>query len=200
MLDRPLRKHCDRLLSPLADSLAGSSLSAEAITLSGLGLASAAVLFLSLQWWSAALIAILLNRICDGLDGMVARRRSPTVFGGYLDSICDQLFYAAIPVGFGLVNQEFLLPSLILLFSFFASSGSFLAWAAVTSGHSSDGRRSADKAFEYSPGLMEGTETILFFVLFCLLPDRYPALAGLFAALCGVTALQRVLRAKRLFS
>ena len=31
-----------------------------------------------------ALVALLLNRICDGLDGAVARLTQPTDFGGYL--------------------------------------------------------------------------------------------------------------------
>ena len=39
---------------------------------------------------------------------------------------------------------------------------------------------------------MEGTETILAFVLFCLLPGIFPWLAGAVAALCFWTAASRV--------
>jgi hypothetical protein len=44
---------------------------------------------------------------------------------------------------------------------------------------------------------MEGTETILAFVLFCLLPDIFPWLAGTAAALCFWTAAARVLETFR---
>ena len=44
-----------------------------------------------------ALATLLLNRMCDGLDGVVARLTQPTDFGGYLDIVCDFLFYAFVP-------------------------------------------------------------------------------------------------------
>jgi hypothetical protein len=47
-------------------------------------------------------------------------------------------------------------------------------------------------SFFHSAGLMEGTETILALVLFCLLPGMFPWLAGAVAALCFWTAAARV--------
>jgi len=44
---------------------------------------------------------------------------------------------------------------------------------------------------------MEGTETILAFVLFCLFPERFPMLAGIFAVLCFWTAFARVMSASK---
>ena len=46
-------------------------------------------------------------------------------------------------------------------------------------------------------GIVEGTETIIAFVLFCLFPSEFPWLAGVFAGLCFWTAAARVLEAKR---
>jgi hypothetical protein len=46
---------------------------------------------------------------------------------------------------------------------------------------------------------MEGTETILFFAAFILLPGWYAPLALVFAALCAVTCGARMLLAWRVF-
>ena len=48
-------------------------------------------------------------------------------------------------------------------------------------------------------GLMEGTETILFFTLFALFPGYFPMLAVLFGLLCLVTTLARLALARRVF-
>ena len=53
-----------------------------------------------------ALAALLLSRMCDGLDGAVARLTQPTDFGGYLDIVCDFLFYAFVPFCFALSLPE----------------------------------------------------------------------------------------------
>ena len=48
--------------------------------------------------------------------------------------------------------------------------------------------------------LMEGTETIAFFVLLCLLPGWFAPLAWIFASLCFITAFSRLLLAREVFS
>jgi hypothetical protein len=46
---------------------------------------------------------------------------------------------------------------------------------------------------------MEGGETIAFFLLFCLFPTFFPTLATVFAALCLLTAVQRMVLAAKSF-
>ena len=46
---------------------------------------------------------------------------------------------------------------------------------------------------------MEGAETIAFFILFCLFPSIFPTLAIIFAALCLLTVVQRVILAAKSF-
>ena len=55
------------------------------------------------------------------------------------------------------------------------------------------------RQFREIPGLLEGTETIAFFVLLCLLPAWFAPLAWGFGALCLYTAIARVLHARTLF-
>ena len=144
--------------------------------------------------YGLALGVILLNRLLDGLDGAVARHRRPTAFGGYLDIVCDMVFYAAVAAGLcprqagerRLGGHCCSRPS---------SAPALRSWGAPSwppAAASRDTGERGRKSFFHAAGLMEGTETILAFVLFCLLPGLFPWLAGAVAALCFWTAAARV--------
>lgn len=197
MFDVQLRRLVNPVLIRVAGWIADTRISANMMTISGAGLALAAAFFITQSNFAAALGFILLNRIFDGLDGAIARINGPTEYGGYLDTICDYVFYLSIPVAFGLMNAFNQIPALLLIASFTLTAVSFLAFAAIAVRQTSDDGAHGPKAFIYSTGLMEGAETIAFFVLFCLFPGFFPTLAIVFAALCLLTVLQRILRAAK---
>ena len=145
------------------------------------------------------LLFIYFNRLCDGLDGAMARESEVTPYGGFIDITFDFFFYAIIPVSFGLNNYENLLPSLLLLATFLLNGSSFLAYASIKGVCSKTGKV-LKKSIYYSPGLIEGTETIFFFTMFCILPDKFPLLSYIFATLTIITFVQRIYIAKREFS
>jgi phosphatidylglycerophosphate synthase len=149
--------------------------------------------------YGLALLAILLNRLFDGLDGAVARHSRPSAFGGYLDIVCDMVFYAAVPVGFALAWPANAVWACLLLASFLCTSATFLGRAilAAQRGEPDAGARGR-KSFFHSAGLIEGSETIFAFVLFCLFPSVFPWLAGVLALLCFWTAAARVIEGFRL--
>lgn len=195
MFDARLRKLIDPPLNRIASLVVHSGVGANAITLAGAALVIPLFYALLAQNWLLALALLLANRVLDGLDGAVARLRGPTAWGGYLDSLCDYLFYIAVPLGFAFAAPANELSALILTASFILTAVSFLALAAIMAGRDLG---HGVKAFTYSSGLMEGGETIAFFVAMCLFPALFPQLALLFAALCGVTVLQRLWQARRL--
>ena len=199
MFDVALRRFVDPALNRIAVGIVDARISANMLTISGAGLALAAAFFISQSNFAAALGLILLNRIVDGLDGAVARIKGPTEFGGYLDTICDYIFYLSIPVAFGLMDPVNQIPALLLVASFTLTAVSFLAFAAIAARHASDEGAHGPKAFIYSTGLMEGAETIAFFALFCLFPGFFPTLAIVFAALCLLTVVQRFILASKSF-
>lgn len=199
MFDAKLRPLIDPPLNIVAHSVARSGVSANTLTLFGALIGLAAAIAASQQQFAIALTLILLNRTLDGLDGAVARITGPTEWGGYLDTLADYLFYIAIPVAFAwahLLNQ---IPALLLIASFTLTAVSFLAFAAIAARRGSSDSAHGPKAFIYSTGLMEGGETIAFFVLFCLFPSYFPVLALLFAGLCVLTVAQRVALAAMTF-
>jgi phosphatidylglycerophosphate synthase len=198
MLDPLLRRWIDPSLSRAGAWLAQRGMSANAFSVAGLAVGLTTIPLLAWGRDELALLVILLNRLIDGLDGAIARSRGTTPFGGYLDIMCDMGFYAAVPLGFALARPDNALWAALLLASFVCTGSSFLGRAVLAAqrGEPDDGARGR-KSFFHAAGIVEGTETIVAFVLFCLFPQAFPWLAGSFAVLCFWTAAARVFEAKK---
>ena len=197
MLDPLLRRWIDPSLNRAGAWLAQRGMSANAVSVAGLGVGLTTIPLLAWGRYELALVVILLNRLIDGLDGAIARSKGTTPFGGYLDIMCDMAFYAAVPLGFALARPDNALWAALLLASFVCTASSFLGRAVLAAqrGEPDDGARGR-KSFFHAAGIVEGTETIIAFVLFCLFPQAFPWLAGVFAGLCLWTAAARILEAK----
>ena len=196
MFDPVLRRLIDPPLDRAGAWLAARGVPADGASLAGLAIGLMAVPALALGWYGLALLLIVVNRLIDGVDGPIARHGTETPFGGYLDIMCDMAFYAAVPVGFALASPANAAWAAILLASFVCSGASFLGRAVLAAQRDEayDGKRGR-KSFFHAAGLIEGSETIAAFVLFCLFPAVFPWLAGLFAALCFWTSAARVMEA-----
>lgn len=199
MLDATLQPLIDPPLDRLGRRIAAFGWRPDAITLAGLGLGLLAVPALALQSYVVALALIALNRIADGLDGAVARIRGPTDLGGFLDIVCDFVFYAAIPFGFALARPEDALAASFLIFSFVGTGASFLAYAVFAAKRGLATTARGSKSLYYLGGLTEGTETIAVFAAFCLFPSYFAVIAYVFGALCWITTVSRMLAAFRDF-
>lgn len=199
MLDAALRRLIDPPLDAAGRRLAAIGLGADAVTLGGFAVGLLAVPLIAWEHYAAGLVAILVNRLADGLDGAIARHRGPTDFGGYLDIVCDFLVYAAVPFAFALARPENAVPAAFLVLSFVGTGSSFLAYAIIAAKHRVETTRRGRKAFYYLGGLTEGSETIALFVAVCLFPAAFPWLAWGFGALCWVTTLARIAAARRDF-
>ena len=192
MLDPLARRLIDPPLDRLAAVLARVGLGADAVTVGGFLVGMAGCAALAFERYGLALGLILANRLADGLDGAVARRTGATDAGGYLDIVLDLVFYSGVPFGFAVGRPEVALPAAFLVWSFVGTGGSFLAYAVVAAKRGVTTESRGRKSFYYAAGLMEGTETVAFFVLFCVLPDSFAVLAWVFGGLCWVTTAFRV--------
>ncbi|MEO1610846.1 MAG: CDP-alcohol phosphatidyltransferase family protein [Pseudomonadota bacterium] len=201
MFDARLRRLIDPPLNAVGRRMAASGLAADYVTLIGLafGLASAGAV--AMGWFWAALALLILNRAADGLDGAVARASAGTPFGGFLDIVSDFLVYAAVPLGFAAYAPEAnALAAAFLLCGFLANGSAFFAFAATAEATGLKTDAQGKKSLYYAAGLMEGGETIAFFIAFCLFPAWFPALAVIFGALCLISAVARILLARAIFS
>lgn len=199
MLDGFARRLIDPALNRMGRVLA-ARMTADQVTLAGLGFGLLAAALIAAGAPSWALLPLLASRIADGLDGAVARVRGKTDFGGVLDIACDFVFYAAVPLGFVLADPAGNgLAGAALIASFYVNAATFLGYAILAEKRGMDTRARGEKSLYFTAGLMEGTETIVFFVLMCLWPAGFAVLAYVFAALCLVTALARFRLAAKVF-
>ncbi|MEH6632669.1 MAG: CDP-alcohol phosphatidyltransferase family protein [Halopseudomonas aestusnigri] len=200
MFDSWMRRKIDPPLEGFGGSLSNKGITANQITWVGFGIGVLAIPALALQYYELALGCIILNRLCDGLDGAVARLQGVTDLGGYLDITLDFLFYSAVIFGFALANpQENALAAAFLIFSFIGTGASFLSFAIVAEkrGITTDIR--GKKSIYYLGGLTEGTETIALFLALCVWPQYFSILAWIFGTLCWLTTSFRIHAAVSIF-
>ncbi|OED51151.1 hypothetical protein BEI46_06695 [Aliivibrio fischeri] len=168
-------------------------ITANQTTLFGFVLGCLAFPALIAEQYLLALVFIALNRICDGLDGALARIQGITDAGGFLDISLDFLFYSLIPFGFVLANpDQNAIAGAFLIFSFVGTGSSFLAFAIMASKQGIDNPVYKHKSLYYMSGLTEGTETIACFIAFCLFPTYFAIIAYVFGAACWFTTFTRI--------
>lgn len=200
MLDSHIRPLIDPPLNALGHRLAAYGVSANMVTLTGLGFGLMAAVAIVLGYPGAAVVLIALSRLADGLDGAIARASRKTDFGGYLDITCDFLFYGAIPLAFVWADPAAnAVAGAWLLVSFYFNGATFLGYAILAEKHGLTSRRHGSKSLYFTGGLLEGTETIGFFVLICLWPGYFAPMSWVFGAACFTTAVSRVLLARQEF-
>lgn len=203
------------VLTPPLDNLARAidrpGLTPDRITVLGLVLGLGSALAAGLQWWALALVLWLVSRVCDGLDGSLARRRAgpggggaprpahhPEA-GGFLDITADFVVYGATVVGvaIGVTSSSASggydaswLPFAAVLLAYYVNGTAFLAFSSVAerTGHQLDDGRS----FSFLGGLAEGTETIAVHSLWLLLPFYAEQIAWVWAAVVAVSSAQRM--------
>jgi phosphatidylglycerophosphate synthase len=200
MLDSTMRRLIDPPLNAAGRALARRGVTPDAVTLAGLGFGLVMAAMIAGGAGALALLPLALSRLADGLDGAVARANAKTDFGGYLDITCDFVFYGTIPLAFALRDPAAnALPAAFLLATFYINGASFLGFALLAERRGLTTEAQGEKSLYYSAGLLEGTETIVFFALLCLLPQHFAPLAWVFGALCLVTTASRMLLAARVF-
>lgn len=194
MFDTRLRPLIDPPLDRIARLVDRLPVSANAVTVAGLAVGALAAAAIVAGWFLAALAAILVNRLFDGLDGAVARRKGTTDLGGYYDIVFDFLFYGAVPLAFALHDPDAnALAAAVLLAAFYANGATFLTFAVVAAKRGLTTTRQGKKAIYYFAGIAEGAETIAVFCLMTLFPSAFPVIAYTFAALCFVSAGARII-------
>lgn len=198
MRDAMLRAQKDRFMLPLAERLLGSvhpnTVSIFAL-LVGAGAAVAA--WQGSYWLGLALWTI--NRILDGLDGVVARvHHKQSDFGGYLDLLLDFVVYLAVPIGLiaSLPTDANLWMGIALISSYVLNTISWTVLSALLEKRKMHSQTRLT-SMEMPTGLMEGAETIFFYFLFFLLPGYLGYLFAIMAVLVLFTAGQRVWWAAR---
>ena len=201
MLDRFAAALIRPPMTTLARGLVRARVGANTITVIGFIIGIIAAILIANNAYLTGATAILASRLCDGLDGMVARQTHATDVGGFLDITLDFLFYASIPLAFAVANPAAnALAAAVLLAAFIGTSTSFLAFAVLAAKRKLTSTDFPDKSFYFLGGLTEATETLMFFTAMCIWPQHFAVLASTFAALCAITIATRIWWGWRAFS
>jgi phosphatidylglycerophosphate synthase len=193
MLDRLALSLLQPGLVRAARGLHAAGVKADHVTLLGFGIGLLGAGAIALQQYLPGLALLLLGRLCDGLDGAIARIGTATDRGAFLDITLDFLFYASIPLAFALADPAAnALAAALLLAAFVGTASSFLAFAALAAQRGLKSEAYPSKGIYYLGGLTEATETLSCFALMCLWPAYFPLFAAVFAALCGLTIATRL--------
>jgi len=200
MMDGTGRKIIQPSLDRIGIRLAARGVKADHVTIFACLVGLAAAGLIAVGYMIVALMLIIISRICDGLDGSVARASRKTDFGGYLDITLDFVFYGAVPLAFVIYDPAAnALAGAALIFSFYVNGASFLAYAIVAEKRGFSTTARGVKSIYFTTGLAEASETYIVFGVFCLWPAWFAPVAWVFAAICLYTALSRIIQAKAEF-
>jgi phosphatidylglycerophosphate synthase len=193
MLDRYATALIKPAVTAVGKQLARAGVTADQLTLAGFLIGMAAAVLIASGAYIAGAIGIFFSRICDALDGAVARQRAATDRGGFLDIALDFLFYASIPLAFAVADPaRNALAAATLLAAFVGTASSFLAFAAIAAKRGLHSTDYPDKSFYFLGGLTEATETLAMFAAMCFWPQHFALLTYVFAAACCITIATRV--------
>ena len=200
MLDGWARRRIDPALDALSGVLHAAGISANMVTLSAFAIGAGAAIAIAVGHLWIGLVLILVSRLCDGLDGAIAKRAGRTDLGGYLDIVLDFAFYGMIPLAFVVLDPVANgVAGAVLLTAFYANGASFLAFALMAEKRGMSSNARGPKSLFFTTGLAEAAETLAVFLAFCLFPAWFPILAYAFAAVTAYTTLSRIILAYRLF-
>ena len=195
MLDPVLRARLAPSLDRIAGRLDEAGVRPAAATGAGLVVGIGACVAAALAAWPVALAAWLVNRALDGLDGPLARRRGATDFGGLLDFVADFTVYAGFVVAVAIAVPDARVACAALLAAYLLNNVAQLSFASLVEKRGLD--FGDERSLRLTPGLAEGTETILAYVAFCLFPGDARWVAWIFTAMVLFTVGQRLVTARR---
>lgn len=195
MLDTLARQRVGPALDRAARIAAARGLRAGTVTAAGLVVGIAACVAAGLGVWAAALPLWLANRALDGLDGPLARIHGTTDLGGMLDFLADCVVYGGFVVGVAVAVPDARVACAALLAAYLLNNVALLSFASLV-----EKRRLAlgdERSLRFTPALTEGTETIVAYCAFSLLPGQAEVVAWVFTAMVLVSVAQRIQMARR---
>jgi len=198
MLDQVIRARLEPTLDRGAGWMSAAGISPQVLTAAGLLAGIAACVAAATATWGVALVLWLLNRLLDGLDGPLARRRGATELGGLLDFVADFVVYSGFVVGVAIAEPGARLACVVLLATYLVNNVALLSFSSMIERLGLD--IGDERSLRLTTGLAEGAETIAVYLLFCLLPGASETIAWAFAGVVALTAGQRVANAARTLS
>ena len=194
MLDTRVRALYAPAMQRTAAACATRGVSPLVVTGVGMVVGIGACVAAALALWPLALVLWLANRAFDGLDGAIARQGEPSDLGGLLDFVADFVVYGGFVLGVAVAEPGARIACCALLVAYLLNNVALLSFASLV-----EKRQLAfgdERSLRFTAALTEGTETVLAYVAFCLLPGSAELIAWLFTAMVLVSVAQRLAQAR----
>lgn len=197
MLDEPFRAWLSRTAAAPARWMHRAGWSPNAVTVLGFALSGSAAWPIAVGSLRVGIALWLAGRILDGYDGLLARISGrASLFGGFLDITLDMLAYSAMAVAFAIRMPQDQLLWMLVLAGYVLAITTTLALSSVL--ERADQQLGGDRSLQFTPGLAEGGETTIVYVLIALAPHWSPWVLRGWLLLLAITFLERLRLARRL--
>lgn len=192
MLDTHGRKYISPLFKAVANIFLKLNMTPNNITVTGFIIGLLPFVFIYFDKPLIAVTSLWISGFLDAVDGEMARiSRNSTDWGTLMDVTFDRLVELGIVLAIALKVPQVRLQLLFLTAAIILSMTVFLTVAALS-------QNKGSKSFYYQAGMAERTEGFIFFTLMILIPDHLALISNIFSILIVITALQRMIEARRL--
>ncbi|HEY5587351.1 MAG TPA: CDP-alcohol phosphatidyltransferase family protein [Candidatus Paceibacterota bacterium] len=192
MLDTHGRKYISPLLKCVANIFLKLNMTPNNITIIGFIIGLLPFLFICFDKPLIAVILLWVSGFLDAVDGEMARiSNTSTPWGTLMDITFDRLVEIGVILAMALKEPQFRLQLLYLSAAIILSMTIFLTVGALSENKGS-------KSFYYQAGVAERTEGFIFFTLMILIPVYLGLITNMFSILIAITALQRMIEAKKI--
>lgn len=169
MIDHSFRKHLPKYTERLIAFYKWIGVTPNQISFISFVIACASAFLVAKQEFIVAIVMWWISRILDGTDGIYARAtKQETLFGGFLDILCDMASYAVMIFGLNVAFPEQTTAWLIILFLYILCITGALALGSLQEKRKLPPRD--NRGLRLAAGLAEGGETGIAYTIFLLLP------------------------------
>lgn len=192
VIDNWFREKLPKYTSPLIRMYSVLGLTPNKITVISLALAFISASLLVQGKLLLSLIVWWLGRLLDGTDGIFARATGQaSLFGAFLDILCDMAAYSIMIVAFSLVFP--LIQWQIILFFYVLCITGALALGSLEAQKKIPSRD--NRGMRLAAGLAEAGETGIAYTVFLLFPSWISELAWIWIGILFITVIARVVLA-----
>lgn len=192
MLDTHARKYVNPFIEKGANFFIKLKLSADSVTILALLLGTFASILLYFDKNIIAVLILWLSGYLDAVDGAIARKtNSSSSFGTVLDITSDRIVEIGIIIVTGIKFVDVRFNLMILLSCILLSMVIFLTVGAVS-------EKSGIKSFYYQAGVAERSEGFIMFSIMMLSKTYLGIVINIFAFIILITALQRMIEARKI--
>jgi archaetidylinositol phosphate synthase len=192
MLDTHGRKYISPLFKAMANFFLRLKMTPNNITVIGFLIGLLPFVFIYFDKYLITVLFLWISGFFDAVDGEMARiSDNSTPFGTLMDVTFDRIVELGVILAIALKHPQFRLELLFLTAAIILSMTIFLTVGALSENKGS-------KSFYYQAGVAERTEGFLLFTLMILIPKHIALISNIFSILIAITAIQRMVEARRI--